>query len=37
MIRKLLLLALLAVVAVAVTMTVQSRDEIARYREIRKM
>lgn len=37
MIGKILLLVLAAVSAVAVTITYQSRHEIARYREITKM
>ncbi len=37
MTRKILLLVLLAIAAVAVGMTVASRDEIARYRAMREM
>lgn len=35
--NKLLLLALAAVAVVAAVLTFQSRDEIARYREMRRM
>jgi hypothetical protein len=37
MIVKLVLLILLAVAAIAAVLTFQSRDEIARYREISRM
>lgn len=37
MIRKLLVLALLAVAATAAVAAAQSREEIARYRDIRRM
>jgi hypothetical protein len=37
MIRKFLLLVLLATVATAAVLTAQSRDEIARYRAMRQM
>jgi hypothetical protein len=37
MIRKFLLLVLLAVIATAAVLAVQSRDEIARYRAISEM
>lgn len=37
MIRKLLVLVLLAVVATAAVAAAQSREEIARYRDMRRM
>lgn len=37
MIRKFLILVLLAVVATAAVLAAQSREEINRYREMRKM
>lgn len=37
MIRRILLLVLLAVVGVAAVLAVQSRDEIARYRDLNRM
>lgn len=37
MIRKLLFIALLGVVATAAVLAVQSRDEIARFREMSRM
>jgi hypothetical protein len=37
MIRKFLLLVLVAMVATGVVLAVQSRGEIARYREMRRM
>ncbi len=37
MIRKLLVLVLVAVAATAAVLAVQSRDEIARYRAMREM
>ncbi len=37
MIRKLLALVLLGVAATAAVLTVQSRDEIARYRDLNRM
>lgn len=37
MIRKLLVLVLLAVAVTAAVLTVQSRDEIAKYRDLSRM
>jgi hypothetical protein len=37
MISKILLVIVAAIAAVAAVLTVQSRDEIARYRDMRKM
>lgn len=37
MIRRVLVLVLLAVAATATVLTVQSRDEIARYRDLSRM